>query len=275
MAISGAAASPNMGYHSSALMTLLMTFFNVRLGWWLPNPGEEGSLVHAKSNPVNSLPNLIKEGIGNTNDDHKWVYLSDGGHFENLGLYEMVWRRCQKIVVVDASSDPQYTMEDLGNAFRKIYIDLGIPIEPEMGSTVKIESGMGKNNRHSAIYTIRYECVHKNVPNGTLVYIKSSLCSKLPDDVKEHAVRHAAFPQETTANQFFTESQFESYRRLGSHVIQHIMDPENPHSGGAEKKSLDEFIEAARKYVSATPSPAGAGNSIRDMIGCFRRLTKC
>jgi hypothetical protein len=253
MAISGAAASPNMGYNSSALMTMLMTFFNVRLGWWLPNPGRSGSRVHQYSSPDRALPALRDEITGHTNDTDEWVYLSDGGHFENLGLYEMVWRRCQKIVVIDGSADPQFTMEDLGNAFRKIYIDLGIPIEPANSSAANIEPGMGESNRHCAVFSIRYECVHEKAPNGTLVYIKSSLCSKLPDDVKQFAVQHTAFPHDPTFNQFFREAQFESYRRLGSHVIQHIMDPTNPHSGPPEKKTLDEFIQAARDYAADPP----------------------
>jgi hypothetical protein len=253
MAISGAAASPNMGYHSSALMTMLMTFFNVRLGWWLPNPGKHGVGVHQYPSPRQALPALRDESTGHTNDSDKWVYLSDGGHFENLGLYEMVWRRCQKIVVIDGSADPQFTMEDLGNAFRKIYIDLGIPIEPDKSSAANIEAGMGESNQHCAVFSIKYDCVHKDVSNGTLVYIKSSLCSKLPDDVKQYAMQHAAFPHDPTFNQFFREAQFESYRRLGSHVIQHIMDRDNPHSGPPLKKSLDEFIQAARDYSSNAP----------------------
>ena len=128
MAISGAAASPNMGYHSSPVLSLVMTFFNARLGWWLPNPGPNGKRVWDHASPRFSLAPLLNEALGKTTDENKWVYLSDGGHFENLGLYEMVMRRCKRIIVVDGGCDLDFKLEDLGNAVRKIQIDLGVPI---------------------------------------------------------------------------------------------------------------------------------------------------
>jgi hypothetical protein len=73
-----------------------------------------------------SIAPALKELAGATTDDGPWIYLSDGGHFENLGLYEMVRRRCRFIVVSDAGCDPQCSFEDLGNAVRKIYIDFGV-----------------------------------------------------------------------------------------------------------------------------------------------------
>ena len=138
MAISGAAFNPNMGYNSSPLVTLLMTFFNARLGWWLPNPiwphlrkwpaGRKTRHFLGRNGPKWALMPLLNEALGNTDDSYKWIELSDGGHFENLGLYEMVLRRCRHIIVVDADADSEFQFEDLGNAIRKIEIDLGVPI---------------------------------------------------------------------------------------------------------------------------------------------------
>jgi len=128
MAISGAAASPNMGYHSSPAVTFLMTMFNVRLGWWLGNPGVEGEHTHTEEGPATAIVPLVYELFGLTTDDWKYVYLSDGGHFENLGLYEMVRRRCRFILISDAGCDRDFKFEDLGNAVRKISIDLNVPI---------------------------------------------------------------------------------------------------------------------------------------------------
>src|SRR5262249_34639671 len=93
-AISGDAARPNMGYHSSPVLSAIMTFFNVRLGWWLANPGEKGQKYWKKGAPNNAIRPLLDEAFGRTTSVNQWVYLSDGGHFENLGLYEMVLRRC-------------------------------------------------------------------------------------------------------------------------------------------------------------------------------------
>jgi len=130
VSISGAAANPNMGYHSSPLLALIMTLFNVRLGCWLPNPRlDKGENFFANSAPRLALLPLLSEALGNTNDTGNFVQISDGGHFEDLGIYEMVMRRCHRIIVVDGGADPKFEFEDLGNAVRKIRIDLGIQIE--------------------------------------------------------------------------------------------------------------------------------------------------
>jgi len=125
---SGAAASPNMGYHSSPLVTFILTVLNVRLGAWLGNPGPAGDTTYHLGYPNFSVRPIFAEAFGLTNDINPYVYLSDGGHFENLGLYEMVLRRCHYIVVSDAGEDPECSFADLGDAVRKIRIDLGISI---------------------------------------------------------------------------------------------------------------------------------------------------
>lgn len=220
MAISGAAASPNMGYHSSPILTLAMTFFNARLGWWLPNPGPHGRKVWRSISPLFSLWPLLNEALGRTNDQNRWVYVSDGGHFENLALYEMVMRRCKKIIVVDGGCDPDFNFEDLGNAVRKIFIDFGVPID--FTPAVSLEKGPNPANHHVFFGTIKYSCVDGNstdVTDGELLYIKASLTGDEPADVTQYYKAHNDFPHESTANQFFNESQFESYVRLGSHVV--------------------------------------------------------
>ncbi|MEO8724938.1 MAG: hypothetical protein ABI383_02340, partial [Acidobacteriaceae bacterium] len=218
VAISGAAASPNMGYHSSPILSVIMTFFNLRLGWWLANPGPKGRKGWKQRSPSNALRPLLDEAFGRTTDQNEWIYLSDGGHFENLALYEMVLRRCRHIVVVDAGADPDYTFEDLGNAVRKIRIDLGVSIDFR-----KAPLPSKQNRRHCAVATINYQDVDGEVAeNGTLLYIKPVLCSEEPTDVRQYASTDGSFPQQPTSEQWFSESQFESYRRLGLHTVQHI-----------------------------------------------------
>ncbi len=106
MTISGAAVSPNMGYHSSPATAFVMTLFDVRLGAWLPNPGVIQRWTPAK--PSNALFPLFNEMLGRANDTRADIYLSDGGHFDNLGVYEMLRRRCRIIVAIDAGCDPDY-----------------------------------------------------------------------------------------------------------------------------------------------------------------------
>ena len=126
VAISGAAVSPNMGYMmTSPAVRLLMTFFNVRLGWWLGNPGAPGDLTFKEASPRSILRPLLSEAFGQTDETSPYVYLSDGGHFENLGMYEMVLRRCRFIMVSDASTYPEYEYESLAQAIRKTRIDMG------------------------------------------------------------------------------------------------------------------------------------------------------
>jgi hypothetical protein len=245
MAISGAAASPNMGYHSSPILTLAMTFFNARLGWWLPNPGPDGRKAWKKISPLFSLWPLLNEALGRTNDQNRWVYVSDGGHFENLGLYEMVMRRCKRIIVVDGGCDPAFKFQDLGNAVRKIFIDFGVPID--FDSPVALKAGPEATNRHVFLGTIRYSCVDgPQGSDGQLLYIKASLTGDEPADVMQYYKVQNAFPHESTANQFFNESQFESYVRLGSHIMEDLA------RGGAGPYSLDRlFVKAAQPQVKA------------------------
>jgi hypothetical protein len=222
MAISGAAASPNMGYHSSPILTLAMTFFNARLGWWLPNPGDPGRRVWQQKGPRFSLWPLLNEGLGRTSDQHRWVYVSDGGHFENLGLYEMVMRRCKRIIVVDGSADPGFNLDDLGGAMRKIQIDLGVPIEFQPPASFKPRPD--KSDRHWFLGKVHYSAVDgPEKEDGQLIYIKASLTGDEPEDVTQYAKTHSDFPHESTANQFFNESQFQSYVRLGEHVVEAIV----------------------------------------------------
>jgi hypothetical protein len=284
VAISGAAASPNMGYHSSSAVSFLMTLLNVRLGWWLGNPGIRGAArggIHQRlfgdpfrdSSPENTLQAITSEALGLTDDKSPYVYLSDGGHFENLGLYEMVRRRCRYVVVCDAGQDKSFAFEDLGNAIRKIRIDFGIPIEiADHRIFPRKEKQSGK---YCAIGTIGYSQVDflddartRPSPDGTLIYIKPAFYGKEPIDVYNYAMSSDDFPHETTGDQFFSETQFESYRTLGFHIIHDIaktMDAAQP--------TISDFAEAVGKYVgpeAATPAKGDRSERARRYLG--RRL---
>jgi len=205
VAISGAFASPNMGYMmSSPVVRFIMTLFNLRFGWWLGNPGQAGASplnfsnwlfdrveTYKRDSPRLSVKPILAEALGMTNDESPYVYLSDGGHFENLGLYEMVLRRCRFIVVADASTDPDYDFGSLAMSIRQIRVDLGIPIEIKKLSIAQLaKEGDG---RYCAIGTIRYSCVDEHDPekkeatDGTLIYLKPALLGDEPRDVLNYA----------------------------------------------------------------------------------------
>jgi hypothetical protein len=210
--LSGAAVSPSMGYNSSPATAFLMTLFNVRLGAWLPNPAmaSTGQLLQAK--PPNALVTLGRELLGLTDDLGTAVYLSDGGHFENLGVYEMLRRRCRYIVVVDAGEDSKAWFEDLGNAIRKARIDFNVEID------FNPPVGIGSRDKPSTPFR-SFACAIIHYPEsrttGRLIYVKPCAPPDMPMDVRSYFNAHPSFPHDSTAEQFFTESEFESYRRLG------------------------------------------------------------
>jgi hypothetical protein len=214
MAISGAAASPNMGYHTSPAVAFLLTVFNVRLGHWCGDTRHRSAW--RERDPLLGLRYWLAELTGTADQDYPFVSVSDGGHFENLGIYELVRRRCALIVASDAGADPKYTFEDLAEAMRKCYTDFGVEIQFAAGGVDGIRpDGQAPGKQHYAIARIVYP---GDAPPGTLVYWKASLTADLPPDVQNYRRTHADFPHETTADQFFDESQFESYRHLGYEV---------------------------------------------------------
>jgi hypothetical protein len=241
LAISGAAASPNMGSRSSPPLTFLMTMFNARLGVWLGNPGAAGRATWRRSEPGLGVGPMLRELFGRTTDRNPYVYLSDGGHFENLGLWEMVLRRCRGILVSDAGCDPQYAFADLATAVRSIRIDLGVPIVFDDGIPID-GARQGRGNPHFAVGRIQYSAVDGPLAeDGVLIYVKATLSGNEPVDVANYATQCPAFPHESTANQWFSEAQFESYRMLGLASIASIA-PDFDGRGG-----LKGFFEAARQ----------------------------
>lgn len=217
MAISGAATNPSMGYYSSRGGAFLMTLFNVRLGAWLPNPARCTPDQLKAAKPPNALTALTRELAGMADDQSFAINLSDGGHFEDLGIYEMVRRRCRYIFVVDADADGLAQFADLGNAIRKIRIDLGVEIKFDPPLAIGSRTDPKKPFRCFACATIQYPEKNDRGENetGYLLYLKPADLPSMPMDVRAYANAFETFPHQSTLNQFFTESQFESYRQLG------------------------------------------------------------
>jgi len=219
VSISGAAASPNMGYNTSPMVAYLLTMFNVRLGWWFPNPGRK------KWNHPGlqfSLYYLTMELFGIADETANFVNVSDGGHFENLGIYELVRRRCKVIIAVDGECDEQLTFGSLGNVVRLCETDFGARIDIDVSSIRKQENGLSLS--HCAVGTI----VYSNGSIGYLIYLKASITGDEDIGVAQYRSAHPSFPHETTADQFFSEDQFESYRRLGQHVLRRSLRGTQP-----------------------------------------------
>lgn len=248
IAISGAAASPNMGSQSSPVLGFIMTLLNARLGSWLGNPGEAGARTWRDAGPRSAIQSLVKEAFGLTSNRNKYVYLSDGGHFENLGLYEMVLRRCRCIVVLDSGCDPDFSYDDLGNALRKIRIDLRIPITFDDASIQPFR----ERSRRCAVASIGYSSVDNGAKDGWLIYVKPMRLGNEPPDVDNYGRSNPAFPHQSTSNQWFNESQTESYRMLGLLSIEEICSGWN--AGSPDQRSLEEL----RRHVEDVYLKAGS-----------------
>ncbi|MEO6917128.1 MAG: patatin-like phospholipase family protein [Chitinophagaceae bacterium] len=212
MAISGAALNPNQGYHSSPGTAFLLTIFNAAFGWWTSNP-RNSCWDHAE--PKSGLAYLIYDLIGQTNTIKDFVCLSDGGHFDNMGLYELVRRRCSFIVLGDSEQDTSFSCEGLASAIRRCRIDFGAEIEIDIHGLVQ-RNEKNFSAKNYALGTIKYP--GEIAGSGHLLYIKASMTEGVSVDVREYALKHPTFPDQTTADQFFDEEQFESYRKLGLYI---------------------------------------------------------
>lgn len=211
MAASGAAASPNMGFHTKPGVAALLAIFNVRLGLWTGNPLNPRTW----NRYAPGIWYLVSELLGHANADDHYVYLSDGGHFENLGLYELVRRKVRFIICSDADADADFTFGDLGNAVERCRADFGVEIRIEAQLDMKLQKEPPFRIAHYAIGTIDYP----GQPSGILLYLKSSLTNDEPSDVLGKRASDSAFPHDTTADQFFDETMFEAYRALGDHMV--------------------------------------------------------
>lgn len=211
MAVSGAAASPNQGYNTSPVVAFLLTLFNVRLGWWFANPGQAGP---GSSSPHFSLRYLVAELFGLASDKSKFVMISDGGHFENLGAYELVRRRCRVIIISDGECDPTLAFGGLGTLIRMCEVDFGARITVDV-SAIRSAAPSPWSSARYAVGRVEYG---GGQPDGIVIYMKASMTGREDTSVRQYKDAHVAFPHESTGDQFYGEDQFESYRHLGREI---------------------------------------------------------
>ncbi len=292
VAISGAAANPNMGYNSNPALAFLMTFFNVRLGWWITNTRrmDKWKAANGRVTPQFALGYLLKELFGMVNDSAPFVNLSDGGHFENMGLYELVRRRCRYIVVCDAEEDAEVNFGGMGGAITKCRADFGAEIDLDL-RPLRLDDKTGYSKAHCVVGTIRYppppedrvddeaatdcECLMDEVDDkytGVIVYMKSSLVGDEPPDLLTYKLAHNVFPQDSTANQWFTETQFEAYRRLGHHVtmtaVQPALSPQKTKFDARD--TIEELFQ--RMYAIWYPRTPEMEKHLGEHLGQYERI---
>lgn len=238
MAISGAAASSNMGANTIKVLSPTLAVLNIRLGFWLPNPRTiaKGWFPAMWARIIDQLY-FLREMIGLLQENSDLIYLTDGGHIENLGIYELLRRRCRLIIAIDAEADPKMSFNSFIALQRHALIDLGTLIDlpwaeirdatrtaaKEIAATGGVPPHKAPHGPHAALGTIQYP----NNRTGILLYIKSSMTGDENDYVVDYKRRNPDFPHETTADQFFSEEQFEVYRTLGFHATRRALNGED------------------------------------------------
>lgn len=203
----------------------VLTALGLRLGLWVRDPSSSDRRVAALDRPLLflrelfglvALPPVTEENaVLRPRRKGDFVHLSDGGHFENLALYELVRRHCRYVIVSDAGADADRSFDDLANAVRRIRIDFGAEIEIDVSPLRPDESGRAR--QHAVVGTIHYDG-KEGLDKGTIVYFKPALTGDEPADLLQYQRHNPTFPHESTVQQFYDEAQWEAYRRLGQHA---------------------------------------------------------
>jgi hypothetical protein len=254
MAISGAAVSPGMGKMGRAWLRGLLAVLNVRLGVWLPHPGwvaaeqeRRGQAArwwwkHTLTRP--SWPWFLREVVGIYRPKARYLYVSDGGHWENLGLVELLRRGCTEIYCISAAGDGPEWFSTLGDAIALVREVLGIEFEidlsplrpqgeaPPSGRRLLPRPRKRAGKTPEAVakpwapkpYAVGTFTYPKTGVRGRILVAEANLTAEIPWDVQAWAESHSKFPDDPTSDQLFDHRQFESYHALGHYQIAEGLD---------------------------------------------------
>ena len=290
MATSGAAANPRAGVGGKGVtrntfLSLVMTLLNFRLGYWIARPSDR-RLVKRRPNHFNPSGRYSIPTVGYTESD-SFLELSDGGHFENLGVYELVRRRCGLIIVCDGGHDNEAAYADFVTALQRIEQDFGasISFDMEVGPRGAARSGGEIAEKHRSgpesmiarpaddlypkgaeyaekgyfIATIDYGDARGAAPwpdKGVLIYLKTTMIKTLSMKARGYKGANPDFPDETTADQFFDEEQFEAYREVGYRIADQMVDDLGLINLMATRPGLDELLNnGSFRRAGAPPRP--------------------
>jgi hypothetical protein len=241
-AISGAALSPVMGRYSIPAFRLLMSLLGFRLGYWIPNPGasRNSDVVPPVGRRVDGLY-FLKEMFGTMTVRAPCLYITDGGHTDNSGVYELLRRRCATIIAVDAEADTEGLFDNVVYLIEQARVRLWTEIELSC-RTVGSEGGT-----HCAIGEIRYPALpDADAFCGKLIYCKLSLTGDENLDLLSRKKASGEFPYNSTLNQNYDELTFNAYKVLGTHILGRVLSGEDDVefcNGEVRQLSADELTE--------------------------------
>lgn len=247
VAVSGAAVSPLMGKLTSASHRLLFTLANIRLGlwvrppWWLQEHSDRGGLgatgtVSRRRELVRrfgqpDLRRLYAEAFGTLHLNGRWLYVTDGGHYENLGMVEALRRRPDLLIVLDASADRESPCATLGQAVALARTECGVCVDINPRPTLSSAAGLSETNTVVGTFSYPGELAQHH-----LLYAKLAVPAgaDVPWDVQAYHEAHATFPTDSTFQQLYDADEFEAYRALGAYAATSLLAawaPEPPVPG--------------------------------------------
>lgn len=243
MAVSGAAASPQMGLMSKRGLAPLLSLMNVRLNYWIKGPARG---FETKPGFFCLLREMFGVGMSHKS---KWFNLSDGGHIENMGVYELLRRRCKFIICVDGEADPKFMFAGQMTLVRHAQIDFGVRLEPRLDE-IRFKSDSGVSRSHIHLLRVYYPAGPDGRQDvGLMLYLKLSVTGDEAELLKRYRNLYPEFPHQSTVNQFYDEEQFEAYRQLGVHVAEGAFSPALLSSGKAPASVSEWFRDLAQNML--------------------------
>ncbi len=218
VAMSGAALGPGMGSQSKGSIDSLLGVLNARLGTWLPNPALVAELEPGEHwRDVPGWGWLMRELGGRFRVDGEYVYVSDGGHWDNTGLVEVLRRGCNHVYIVSAAGDGADDFTTFGDAVALVREELGLEI------SVDLDPLFSSDGRPGAPFAVG-SIARDGSSVGRVVLLEAARLDDMPVDIETYAKDHPEFPDDSTLDQFFSHRQFEAYRRLGEHQMELVLE---------------------------------------------------
>jgi hypothetical protein len=201
-------------------LRLLMALANIRLGVWIPKPKvAEKAAAHKHRVRSPGLLYLKREARGSTPLNASSVYVTDGGHYDNLGLVELLKRRCEWIWCIDASGDDIESFSTLGQAIALAQAEYDIKVSVDPIGTMQPDKDTPeyvKSPFCTATITYPPTTLGGKEGTGTLVVVKAGVPEHAPWAVDYYRAGHPSFPNDSTLHQLYTAERFDAYVALGN-----------------------------------------------------------
>ena len=264
VAISGAAITPVSGreYKVIRAYRFLLALANVRLGVWVRNPYWTTAPRETIKSPVKkwalrasdvldhpSPITVAQEALGLLSINAPFLYLTDGGHYDNLGLVEALRRRPEQIIMLDGSGDEEDKFSAMGDAIATARMDLGVQIDFQPGALLR------RSGKYPRKAWITATATYRDQSTCEIIYVKSVLPHGMPFDLENYKVRNPDFPSTSSKNEMYDEFDFEAYRCLGWNIVDEVIK-----SGHISRPTIDSLATASDSLATASMNGRVAGS---------------